>query len=262
MDETLKIHKPESYTQKIQLLKLLNTDPYYSILVDKYQVRTIVEKILGERYLIPLLGVWDNFEQIEFDRLPDRFVLKTTHDSGNVLICKSKATFDVGNARHRLDNALKLNYFYKSREYPYKNAIPRIIAEKYLSDNEQSELDDYKFFCFDGVVKFIEITKSKGNFKARGYFDINFKPLPFFDGNATKLDLPAPPLNSAEMIRIAETLSKGLLHVRIDLYNIHSQIYFGEFTFHHNGGIIHFHPTEWNKKIGDMINLPSTLKLG
>lgn len=257
MHEKLDLKNPETFTQKIQWLKLHNTDPIYSQMVDKFEVRKIITKKLGEAFLIPLLGVWTNFDEIDFSTLPDQFVLKTTHDSGNVVICKNKSLLDVSNAKRKLSKALKRNYFYKSREYPYKNAIPRIIAEKYMVGDSQSELVDYKFFCFNGEPKILLVVTDRSTGKSFNYFDIEFNPLPFstgFDG----MDITfLKPDNYLEMIEIARHLSKNIIHVRIDLYNIDGRIFFGEYTFHHGGGVDRFNLPEWNKQMGDLIILPS-----
>lgn len=256
MKEQLDLKNPKTYSQKIQWLKLHNTNPLYSRMVDKYQVREIIKEKLGEEYLIPLLGVWNSFDEINFATLPEKFVLKTTHDSGTVIICTDKDKFDLISAKQKITKALQRNYFYKSREYPYKNAVPRIIAEQYMHDENQTELTDYKFFCFQGVPAFLQITANKGVDKAVGYFDMDFNPMPFHTGQI----LPNPhglqkPDDFEKMIEIAKQLSKDIIHVRIDLYYINNRIYFGEYTFHNNGGIVRFSPAEWNGMVGDMIEL-------
>lgn len=255
MGRNLNINSPKRFTEKIQKLKLLNKGQEFSIKVDKYQVRQQIEEKLDTSYLIPLLGVWDDFKEIEFEKLPNQFVLKTTHDSGTVIICTDKSKFNKEIADTKLTKALKRNYFFRSREYPYRYAVPRIIAEQYMFDETQKELDDYKFFCFDGEPKFVEITTGKGKDKQRGYYDLNLFPMPFTLGNASN-NLITEDLNFIpEMAKIAKTLSLGLKHVRIDLYNINNQIYFGEYTFHHSGGLFEVKPDTWDEKIGDWINL-------
>lgn len=249
----LNLNNPVTYTEKLQWLKLHNIDPSFSRMVDKFQARKIVAEKIGEGYLVPLLGVWDRFEDINFENLPNEFVLKTTHDSGTIVICKGKIGFDFLKAKKILSSSLKRNYFYKSREYPYRNAKPAIIAEKLLKEPESSDLTDYKLFCFNGLPKLLLVVSSINGKKYNSWFDINFKPLAFNTG------LPAPPLppkrpdNFEEMIKIAKELSKGLVHIRIDLYNIDGRIYFGEFTFHHAGGIIKFEPKEWDNILGNYI---------
>jgi hypothetical protein len=256
MGEALNLKNPKTFTQKIQWLKLHNTNPLYSKMVDKFQVRNIITEMLGSEYLIPLLGVWSRFEEIDFSQLPPQFVLKTTHDSGNVIVCKDKETFDFSKARKKLTKALKTNYFFKSREYPYKHAVPRIIAEKYMFDETQEELTDYKFFCFNGKPELLQITANKGFEKSANYYDIEFDPLDLSTGSYPLNMELSKPENYSEMLKIAELLSQDIIHVRIDLYSIKSRIYFGEFTFHNSGGIVNFSPPIWNQRLGDMIELP------
>jgi hypothetical protein len=255
MGKSLDLQNPKTYTEKLQKLKLLNKGQDFSKLVDKFQVREEIQEKLGTHYLIPMLGVWDNFETINFDELPHQFVLKTTHDSGTVIICTDKSKLDVNEAKSKLKNALKRNYFYLSREYPYRYAVPRIIAEQYMFDETQKELDDYKFFCFDGEPKLVEITTGKGKDKQRGYYDFNLNPMPFTLGNASNNPITENLSFIPEMAKIARALSQGLKHVRIDLYNINNQIYFGEYTFHHSGGLFEVKPVEWDEKIGEMIKI-------
>lgn len=256
MQESLNLDQPLNFTQKLQWLKLYHKGLVLSRMVDKYEVRKIITEKIGDEFLIPLIGVWDNFNKIDVDNLPEQFVLKTTHDSGNTLLCFNKKDFNFASANERLSKALKINYFYKSREYPYKNAIPRIIAERYMTDGDQKELDDYKFFCFHGDPKFVQITSGKGWNKKIGFYDMDLQPMPFTIGNKKNPKLETPPQNFVKMIEIAKRLSENLIHVRIDLYNLDGRIYFGEFTFHHAGGMVHFNPPEWNTKVGEMIKLP------
>jgi len=256
MHKKLNWKAPKLYTEKIQILKLENRDPLFSNMVDKFQCRQIIANLLGEKYLIPILGVWDNVDEIDFSNLPEQFVLKATHDSGSVLICKNKSNFDIKLAKKKLQKALKTNYFYKSREYPYKNAIPRIIAEKYLFDETQEELIDYKFFCFNGIPVFLQITSNYNGIKNVVYYDMNFQVLPFTTGSPmSNPTIIRRPESFTTMKCIAEKLARGIKHIRIDLYYVNQQIYFGEFTFHNSGGIIHFNPPEWDKKIGDLLKI-------
>lgn len=255
MKEFLDFKHPKTYSQKLQVLKLRNCEPIHSVLVDKFAVRSVVSNLIGESYLIPIIGVYNTFEEIDLVRLPKQFVLKTTHDSGSVIVCTNKDCFDWSLAREAMSKSLKSNYFFKSREYPYKHAVPRIMVEKYMHDNNQLVLDDYKFFCFNGDVEFVEVTKGKGNQKYRGYFSNNFTPLAITDNYNTKSGVFSKPDGFQEMIQIAQTLSKGFIHVRIDLYFISGKIYFGEYTFHHCGGIIKFNPDVYNYKFGDFVTL-------
>lgn len=256
MHKKLNLARPKLYTEKIQKLKLKNTDPVFSKMVDKYQCRQIVEKEIGNDFLIPILGVWDHADDIDLAALPDKFVLKTTHDSGSVIICQDKNNFEFDQIKKKLNKKLKTNYFYKSREYPYKNAIPRIMAEQYMHDENQYQLDDYKFFCFDGEPKFVHITQNTRNNKNSVYFNTDFEPLPFSTNDLLHdPGLIRKPLLFENMLSVAAKLSKGIKHVRIDLYYINNKIYFGEYTFHNSGGIIHFNPEVWDGIIGQYLTL-------
>lgn len=256
MGRSLNLDNPKTFTEKIQWLKLHNTDPLYSKMVDKYQVRQIVAAKIGESYLIPLLGVYNSFEEIKLEELPEKFVLKTTHDSGSVVVCTDKKALDWLSAKTKLTKALKVNYFYYSREYPYKNAIPRIVAESFIeSDTPQLGLLDYKFFCFHGEPKFVLVVSSRGQETRNNFFDMNFKPFQVKGGFIPSDYEIQKPDNFEQMIEIAKELSKGLIHVRIDLYNVAGKIYFGEYTFHHNGGLTQFEEVKEDLRWGDFINL-------
>jgi len=238
MHEKLSFNNPRNYTQKIQVLKLRNTNPLYTQLVDKYGVREYIKEHIGENYLIPLHGVYKHFDDIDFNALPDCFVLKTTHDSGSVVICHDKNTFDYLNAKKKLESSLKRNYYWKSRETPYKNVIPQIIVEQYMSDKSSDDLPDYKFYCFDGEPIYLSITSGRHASKTYcDFFDMDFNHLEirsFFDNNPIT---PLKPENFEEMKNVVRKLSIGIKHVRVDLYNINGSIYFGEFTFHDSGGL-------------------------
>ena len=254
---------PVSFQEKTQWLKLHNTDPLYSTLVDKYEVRKYVADRIGAEYLIPLLGVYDRFEDIDFDKLPNQFVLKTTHDSGSAVICKDKSSFDISKARKKINKSLKHNYFYKGREYPYKNAVPRIVAEKFMTDESchGEQLPDYKFFCFNGKPEMLYV--AEGRFSKEGarftFFDMDFNHLPIYEKghiSETHHELAAKPSCFEEMKEIVNRLCFEIPFIRIDLYTINNKIYFGEYTFFQDGGIIDFTPDEWNYKLGEMIHLP------
>lgn len=257
--EKLNLDSPVTFQEKTQWLKLHNTDPLYTKLVDKYAVRQFVADRVGEEYLIPLLGVYDNFDEIDFGKLPNRFVLKSTHDSGSVVICKDKKTFDIKSARNKLRKSLKKNYFWEGREYPYKNVPPRIVAEEYMEDTETGELTDYKFFCFNGKPEFIFVASER--FSGDGipkftYFDMDFNMLPICSKGHKNSDKLKKPRCFEEMVGVLKQLCIDVPFVRIDLYTINNRVYFGEYTFHHDGGVVPMEPTEWNYKMGAMIKLP------
>lgn len=258
MREKLDLNNPKTYNQKIQFLKLINKETRFTSMVDKYEARKIVSKEIGERYLIPLLGVWDKFDDIDFDQLPQQFVLKPTNNSGTAIICKDKSKFEVEAAKRKINKALSRNYFYGGREYPYKNVKPRIICEKYMVDESGWDLKDYKFLCFNGEPKVLIVASNRSIDVRFDFYDMELNRLPFTDGAESSSKESITKIESfEEMINIAKILSKNLIHIRIDLYNIQGRIYFGEFTFHYGGGVVPFHPKEWDTRLGDMIILPN-----
>ena len=240
MGEELNLIEPIKFNEKLQWLKLYDRNPKYINLVDKYIVKEHISNVLGKEYVIPTLGIWNRFKDIEFDKLPNKFVLKCTHDSGSAVICKDKEKFDYKAAKKKIQKALKTNYYYLSREWPYKNIKPRIIAEEYMGENEQEGLKDYKFYCFNGKCNYVMLCtgREKGDTKFY-YYDRNwnFRKEMSNDGKQVIGELNCKePKNIKEMFRIVEKLSKGIKFVRIDLYNIKDKIYFGEFTFYPGGG--------------------------
>lgn len=251
------LDNPKTYNEKLQWLKLNDIHPEYTHLVDKYESKEYVRKIVGDEYIIPTLGVWDAFDEIPFDKLPNQFVLKTTHDSGGVVVCPDKSKLNIKAARKKLEKSLRHNYFYEHREYPYKDVTPRIIAEKFMVDESGSELKDYKFFCFDGKCKMMFIATGRRINDVRfDFFDTEFHHLPFKQGHPWSGKEIAKPENFDEMVRLSEKLSKGFRHVRVDLYNINGKIYFGELTFFHFSGNVPFEPEEWDYKVGEWLKLP------
>lgn len=255
----LNLKSPKTYNEKLQWLKLYDRKPIYTKMVDKYEVKNYVSNIVGDKYIIPTLGVWNKFDDIDFNELPEKFVLKCTHDSGGVVICKNKNTLDLEQAKQKIEKSLKNNFYYRSREWPYKNVKPRIIAEQYMEDKETGELRDYKFFCFDGIVKalFIATERQNKNKDTKfDFFDENFNHLPFTNGHPNAEVIPDKPKHFEEMKVLASKLSKGIPHVRVDFYECNGQIYFGELTFYHWGGFMPFNPPEWDEKFGEWITLP------
>lgn len=260
MGRKLNLKMPQSYSEKLQWLKLYNRRPEYTVMVDKIKVKDYVNKMLGGGYIIPTIGVWDTPEEINFEKLPNRFVLKVNHTSGTGLyICKDKSQMDVKKVKAELKKGLKENYYLKNREWPYKNVPRKIFAEAYMEDC-YGELRDYKFFCFDGKVKalFIASDRSKGEHATRfDFFDENFNHLPFTNGHPNADKTPVKPVSFEEMKRLAEKLSQGIPHVRIDFYDVNGKIYFGEMTFFHWSGMKPFEPEEWDYKFGSWIKLPA-----
>ena len=250
------LNNPKTYNEKLNWLKLHDRNPLYTILVDKYEVKEYVGKAIGEEYIIPTLGVWEHFDDIDFDQLPDQFVLKCTHDSEGLVIVKDKGKLDKAAAREKIEAALKVNFYYIGREWPYKNVKPRIIAEQYMEDHIDGELRDYKFFCFDGEPKamFVASDRSKDATKF-DYYDLNFNHLQIKQhypnaGNVRK------PVTFDKMIELSKVLSAGFPHVRVDFYEVNGHLYFGELTFYHFSGFMPFQPEEWDRKFGEWLKLP------
>ncbi len=264
MGYPLNLKNPKTFSEKIQWLKLYNRRPEYTMMVDKFAVKDYVAKKIGAEYVIPTIGVWDTPEEIEWDKLPERFVLKTTHGGGGggVVICQNKSKFDREQVTEKLRASLRQDIAYYSCEWPYKGVIRRIIAEHYLSPMpEVGELRDYKFFVFNGKTKFLKVDIGRYRDHHANYYDINFNILPFGE----ILHLPdtsvviQKPKNFDLMISIAEKLAEGIPFLRVDLYNVNGNIFFGETTFFPASGLENYEPAEWDRIIGDMLVLP-TLK--
>lgn len=247
---TLHLDNPQTYSEKLNWLKIYDRNPLYTKLVDKFEVRDYVKEKIGGEYLFPLLGVWDKFEDIDFDKLPDRFVLKCTHDFGSVVIVNDKATFDKEDAKKTINSELKYNFFYRGREWAYKNVKPRIVAEENMQSGN-TRLVDYKFFCFGGKVKFMFIATGRGTDLRFDFFDREYNHLPVTNGVPNADVTPVKPEHYDDMVRIAERLAEDINNVRVDLYNLDGKIYFSELTFYHNGGMVAFEPYEIDKVLGN-----------
>jgi len=256
----LDLKHPSTFSEKLQWLKLYDRRTEYTKMVDKYEAKKYAASIIGEEYIIPTLGVWDRAEDIEWDRLPDQFVLKCTHDSGDLIICKDKSTLDKENAIKKLNEGLKRDYYMVWREWPYKNVHRRIIAETYVEPRpDTKDLPDYKFFCFDGEVKglFVATERQNPNEEVKfDFFDADFNHLPFRQGHDHAKVTPKKPGNFELMKRAAEQLSKGIPQVRVDLYDLGDKVLFGELTLFHFSGMVPFEPEEWDKRFGEMLTLP------
>ena len=260
--ERLNLKQPKTFNEKLQWLKLYDRKPEYSRMVDKYEAKKYVAERIGEEYIIPTLGVWDSFEEIDFDKLPEQFVLKCTHDSGGLVICRDKAKLDKKKARAKIESSLKRNYYWRNREWPYKNVKPRILAEVYMEDEtETAGLTDYKFFCFNGVPKMLYASQGlEDHATARiSFFDLEGKRMPFWrsDYRPMEGDLVLPE-NFGQMMEKAQVLAKEVdcPFVRIDLYSINGATKFSEITFSPCSGMVPFEPKEWDEKLGNWIALP------
>lgn len=251
---------PKGFNEKLQWLKVNDRRPEYSQLVDKLAVRDHISKVLGEGYLIPLLGKWESFEDIDFNTLPEQFVLKCNHDSGSTKVIKSKSSLtaeNINEMRAFYTKRLKQDFYYAGREYPYKGIKPYIIAEQLMVNEAepQKSIEDYKFFCFNGEPKIMFVATDRTTDCRFDFFDMDFNHLDLVNIHPNA-DKPIPkPEKFDEMKEFATKLSQGMRHVRIDLYEINGNIYFGEYTFFHGGGFQLCEPPEWERKLGDWIDI-------
>ncbi len=261
MGYPLDVMNPKTFNEKLQWLKLHDHNPEYTRMVDKYEAKKYVAETIGEQYVIPTLAVYDRVEDIDFASLPDQFVLKCTHDSGGVVICKDKSKFDIEKAKAKLARGLQRNFYCQTREWPYKNVKPRIIAEQYMSsdDGGSGGLTDYKVHNFNGIPKVILVCRDR--FKASGLTE------DFYTAEWQHIDLKRPDLNNAiykeprpakfeEMLQLSAALAKKTSFVRTDFYCIDDKIYFGEITFFPASGIKPFEPAAWDDKLGEWLKIP------
>lgn len=250
----LNLINPQTYNEKLQWIKLYDRRDIYPILVDKYEAKKYVAQIIGKEYIIPTIGVWNKFEQIDFSILPKQFVIKCTHDSGGLVICKDKNTLKFDQVEKKINNCLKKNYYWHNREWPYKKVPPRIIIEKYMEDHLTKELRDYKIYCFNGQAKIFSIYsgRSKNSTKAN-FYDTNFNLLNISWGYPNIKENILRPKNMEKMIELAERLSVDIPEVRVDFYDVNGKIYFGELTLFDGGGFDKICPESWDKKLGDLI---------
>lgn len=257
--EKCDLKHPVTFNEKLQWLKLHDRKREYADMVDKYEVRKIIENSIGAEYLIPCYGVYNSFEEIDFSSLPDQFVLKCTHDSGSVIICKDKTEFDRAAAKQSLDASMKRNYYSTYREWPYKYVKPRIIAEKYMIDESGDDLKDYKVMCFNGEAKVIEVhenrfTKRKEH--TQTFYDRNWNKLTIIqEGLMYVTDERRAPAQLDKILALSEELAKDMYHARIDWYIINDKIYFGEITFYDGSGFETFPNREDNVYLGSLLKL-------
>lgn len=260
MGYPLNLNNPKTFSEKLQWLKLYNRKPEYTQMVDKYAAKDYVANIIGEEYIIPTLGVWDRFEDIDFDKLPNQFVLKTTHGGGGggVVICKDKTTFNIDKAKSILERSLKQDIYTSLKEWPYKNVKKRIIAEEFI-EIDNGELKDYKLFCFNGIPRYCQVIAGREtDITTIDWYDREWnhqhfhepKDYPFSEKGHSR------PRCLDEMWNIATKLSQGQPFLRVDFYEISNKIKFGELTFFPTSGFGGFKPIEWDYKLGEWIKLP------
>lgn len=260
MGKTLDLKNPKTFNEKLQWLKLYDRKPEYTAMVDKYAVREYIADIIGEEYLVPLLGVWDNPDYIDFDALPNQFVLKCNHNSGlGMCICKDKTKIDINMVKNRLKKGLKQDFYKEVREWPYKNVKRKIIAEQYLENKSDNELKDYKLLCFNGafMCSFVCSERHSAEGLKVTFFDKDWNEMPF-ERHYPKSTMPInKPKCYEKMIELAEKLANDIrcAFVRVDFYEFDEKLYFGEITFYPGSGFEKFTPEEWDYKLGEMIKL-------
>ena len=256
MGYKLNLDDPKTFCEKLQWLKLHDRRDEYTIMADKYLSKKFVADKVGQQYVVPLLGVWDRFNDIDFEALPDQFVLKCNHDSGTVIICRDKSKLDKESARRELEEALGTSYFVFNREWPYKNISPKIIAEEYLSQGNDDCLWDYKFFCFNGEPKIMYMEKEASDLKTEAFFDMEKNYLDLEMDDPRPDFAPQLPECFDQMRELAKKLSDGIPFLRVDFFFIKGQIYVGELTFYHQSGLTKMKPEMWDMKLGQWISLP------
>jgi len=256
--KSLDFDNPRDFNEKLQWLKLYERKPEYTEMADKCTAKVIVAEKIGKQHIIKTLGVWETFDSIDFSSLPDRFVLKCTHDSAGLVICRDKTKFDFETAKKKLTKCLKRNFYYAGREWPYKNIKPQIIAEEYMEDSVFHELRDYKFFTFGGKSKVVHIVsnRSKENEPTYGdFYDMDFVHLDLTMGHDNAPIEPAKPKCFEDMKKYAEILAEGTKHLRVDFYEVDGKLYFGELTFFQDSGFANIQPPRWNRILGDWIEI-------
>ena len=259
--EMLHLKSPKTFCEKINWLKINWKRPEFSELVDKVTAKEYVEKIIGEEFIIPTIQVANDINKVNFKILPKQFVIKCTHDSGGVFICKNKEKFDIDSIKEKLRQNLERNFFNITREYPYKNVTPRILIESFLEDSLNTDLNDYKFYCFNGKAEYCQLIANRSINETIDFYDRNWNHQEFVGLTLSNIHpsntIHIRPMNYDKMLEISDKLANSIdsPFVRIDLYNIKGRIYFGEITFYPASGMGKFLPNKWNYILGDMINL-------
>lgn len=251
--QSLDLDNPKTFNEKLQWLKLNDHNPRYVKMVDKIDAKKYVADIIGEEYIVPTLAEYDSFDDIDFDSLPNQFVIKCTHDSGGVVICSDKSTFDIASARAKINKALKRNFYYHSREWVYRDIKPRILVEEYIGE----DLDDYKLMCFNGEVKcsFVCLERYSDTGLKVDFYDRDWQKMPFARYYPNSKHLTPKPRNYDRMLELSETLSRDIPFVRVDFYEVEDRLYFGEMTFYPGSGFEPFYPKKWDRALGDWIEL-------
>lgn len=257
MGYPLNLAHPKTFNEKLQWLKLHDRKPLYTKLVDKYEVKAYVAEKIGAEYVIPTIaGPWDSVDEIDFDALPDQFVLKCTHDSGGVVICRDKAAFDRKAAKAKLAKSLSRNFYWAYREWPYKDVKPRVFAERYLGNGEHS-LNDYKVMCFHGEAKLIQVHMGRFEYHTQDFYDTGWNLLDIYQGMPLSGIVLEKPDFHDEMLHLSEQLAESFLHLRVDWLYADGQLYFGELTFYDGSGLMAFDPISYDELLGSWLCLPA-----
>ena len=256
MGEKLDLKNPKTLNEKLQWLKLHDRKPEYVVMVDKYLAKGYIADRIGEEYIIPTLGVWNTADEIDFDKLPEQFVLKCNHNSGGLVVCKDKSKLDITETKKKISRALKQDFYLIGREWPYKDVPRKIIAEKFMVDESGKELKDYKIFCFNGKAEYVEVDFNRFIEHKLNPYDFDWKPLNFCDSSKNDYAANIPkPQRLEDMRRIAEELSKDIPFLRVDFYSIFDKIYVGELTLYPGSGWIQFDPKSTDEKYGKLLKL-------
>ncbi len=254
MGYRLDLNNPKTFNEKLQWLKVYDHKTEYISYVDKIKAKQIIGGIIGEQYIVPMYGAWIRGEDIPFEKLPDRFVLKCNHDQGSVILVKNKAELDIDTIHREINKKLKRNIYYGTREYPYKKIQPKVFAEKYLEE----DIIDYKFYCFNGMPRFLYCGKglTTDHSLKIDFYDLEWKRMPFYRTDYPRLGAIPRPTKLDEMIDIAKRLSKSIPFVRIDLFEVYEQVFFSEFTLCPASGFMPFFPKEYDQIVGEWLILP------
>lgn len=257
----LNLNNPVTFFDKINWLKIYYKNDLCSLLVDKYEFKNIVVSLIGQEYVVPTIGIYENFSDIDVDLLPNKFVIKCTHDSHSAILCKDKESFDFKKAEKKITKALSNNCYRYARERQYKNVKPRILIEELLELDGDDALNDYKRFCFDGVPRFMYIGKDASRNPTNTFFDMDFNFLKVRCIDPIDSKIPGKPVYFDKMKEIAALLSKDFPHARVDFYIVNNRLYVGEITFHHNGGLGRFYPQSMDEKFGSYLDISNLKKM-
>lgn len=256
----LNLNNPKTFLEKIQWLKIYDKNPEYTKMVDKIEVKNYVSEKIGKEYIIPTLKEYNTVDEIKLEELPSKFVMKCNHDSGKILLCNDKSTLEINKIKNDFKRLLNKDFYQISKEWPYKNVKRKILIEEYINDGEKSDLDDYKWYCFNGEPLYCQVIRDRRTNETIDFYDKDWIHQEFVGLNP-KCDngkKPAKkPENLSKHLEIARILSKDIPFIRVDLYEVNGKIYFGELTFYPNGGFGKFKPSIWDLKLGNLISLPN-----